>query len=98
MAGSIFTDEDKRDTQALLKTGFDDPTFTLIGRYDWARIDDDGDATVGDNEEERWTLGFNYRPVESWVLKLEYQWNRTEVETLERGNNDGFFGSVAIGF
>lgn len=82
----------------FLKTGFDDPTFTLVGRYDWAGINDDSDATLGDNEEERLTLGLNYRPVESWVLKFEYQWNETENETLERGNNNGFFSSVAMGF
>ena len=82
----------------VLKTGFENPTFTLVGRYDWARIEDDGDATPGDNEEERWTLGLNYRPVESWAFKVEYQWNKTENETLERGNNDGLFASVAMGF
>jgi len=82
----------------FLKTGFDHPTFTLVGRYDWAKISDDGDATTGDNEEDRWTLGLNYRPLESWVFKVEYQWNHTKNETLERGNNDGFFASVAMGF
>lgn len=77
---------------------FDHPTFTLIGRYGWAQIDDDADINVGDNEEERITLGLNYRPVESWVLKLEYQWNDTDNEALERGDNDGFMASVAMGF
>lgn len=84
--------------RTFLKTGFDHPTFTLAGRYDWVRISDDGDVTVGDNEEDRWTLGLNYRPVESWVFKVEYQWNYTNNETLERGNNDGIFTSVAMGF
>lgn len=82
----------------FLKTGFENPTLTLVGRYGWAEIEDDSDATVGDNEEQRWTLGLNYRPIESWVFKLEYQWNETDVETLERGNNDGFTASVAMGF
>ncbi len=87
-------------SDTFLGRTFDDPVFTLVGRYDWARIDDDADADAGtgDNEEERWTLGINYRPVESWVMKLEYQWNETENEALERGNNDGWFWSVAMGF
>lgn len=84
--------------ESFLGRTFDDPVFTLVGRYGWARIDDDADAGTGDNEEERWTLGINYRPVESWVMKLEYQWNETDNEALERGNNDGWFWSVAMGF
>ncbi len=82
----------------FLGKSFENPTFTLVGRYGWAEIQDDADANTGDNEEERFTLGFNYRPVESWVLKLEYQWNDAKNETLERGDNDGFMASVAMGF
>jgi len=78
---------------------FDNPTFTLVGRFDWAQINDDADlATTKDNEEWRWTVGINYRPVESWVLKLEYQNNFTRREVLERGNNEGFIASIAMGF
>ncbi|MCA9403418.1 MAG: hypothetical protein KC897_06530 [Candidatus Omnitrophica bacterium] len=84
--------------ETFLGRTFEDPVFTLVGRYGWARIDDDADAGTGDNEEDRWTLGINYRPVESWVMKLEYQWNDTENEALERGKNDGWFWSVAMGF
>jgi len=82
----------------FLGRGFKDPKFTLVGRYDWVNIADDGDTTVGDNEEERYTLGINYRPIESWVFKLEYQWNETKNETLERGNRDGVMASMAVGF
>ena len=83
---------------SFLGRDFKDPSLTLVGRYDWAKIDDDSDSNSGDNEEERFTLGLNYRPVESWVLKLEYQWNKTENESLERGDNNGFIASVAMGF
>ncbi|VAW12343.1 hypothetical protein MNBD_BACTEROID05-757 [hydrothermal vent metagenome] len=82
----------------FLARSFEDPTFTLVSRYGWARIDDDADANSGTNEEKRYTLGLNYRPVESWVFKLEYQWNETENEALERGDNDGFLWSIAMGF
>ncbi len=83
---------------SFLGRNFDNPTFTLVSRYGWARIDDDSDATIGYNEEDRFTLGFNYRPIESWVFKMEYQWNDTKNEALERGNNDGFIASAAMGF
>ncbi|MGB2600644.1 MAG: porin [Candidatus Omnitrophota bacterium] len=77
---------------------FEDPTFTLVGRYGMAQIDDDSDIGDGKNNERRWTLGLNYRPVESWVFKMEYQWNDTDNEGLERGENDGFMASAAMGF
>ncbi|MDZ4242672.1 MAG: porin [Candidatus Omnitrophota bacterium] len=83
---------------SFLGRGFKDPKFTLVGRYDWALISDDSDASLGDNKETRKTLGFNYRPVDKLVFKLEYQWNKTDNEALERGNNNGFLTSMAIGF
>lgn len=82
----------------FLGRGFKDPKLTLVSRYDWVKIGDDGDAGVGDNREERFTLGMNYRPIQSWVFKLEYQRNITSNEVLERGNNDGVMSSMAIGF
>jgi hypothetical protein len=83
---------------SFLGRGFKDPKFTLVGRYGWVNIGDDGDAGNGDNKERRFTLGLNYRPIESWVFKLEYQWNNKNNETLERGDSDGIMASMAIGF
>lgn len=83
----------------FLGRGFDHPILTLVGRYDWAKIHDDSDAVgSGDNEEDRYTLGLNYRPLESFVVKFEYQFNHTENEALEAGDNNGFVSSVALGF
>lgn len=78
--------------------GFLDPKFTAVFRYDFARIADDEDAGVGANREERWTIGFNYRPVPSYAFKIEYQWNHTRNETLERGNTSGVLTSVTAAF
>lgn len=85
-------------SNTFLGRGFKDPKLTLVGRYDWVDIGDDGDAGTGPNIESRYTIGMNYRPIPSWVFKLEYQWNRTKNEVLERGNNDGVMASMAIGF
>ena len=82
----------------FLGRGFKDPKLTLVNRYDWVDIGDDGDTGNGANEEKRYTLGLNYRPIESWVFKLEYQWNTSKNEVLERGNKDGVMASMAIGF
>lgn len=83
---------------SFLGRSFDDPTLTLVGRYGWADIDDDADAGTGDNEEDRFTLGIAYRPTSNFVWKLEYQWNDTENEAIEKGSNDGFITSFALGF
>ena len=86
----------------FLGRGFEDPTFTLINRFGWARIDDDNDAdaygVAEANTESRYTLGLNYRPVESMVFKIEHLWNRNENDALEYGSNNGFTWSVAMGF
>ena len=83
---------------SFLGRDFKNPKLTLVGRYDWGLISDDSDASLGNNEEKRWTLGLNYRPVDNFVFKFEYQWNQTTGETLERGDNNGFLTSMAIGF
>ncbi len=84
--------------KTFLGRGFENPAFTLVGRYDWALIQDDNDAGDENNRETRYTLGLNYRPVENFVYKLEYQWNSTTNEPLEKGDNNGFLSSAAIGF
>lgn len=82
----------------FLGRNFSSPTFTGVLRYGWTQIDDDNDAGVGDNKETRWTVGINYRPVEMFVFKFEYQFNHTDRESLERGNRDGFIASVSAAF
>lgn len=82
----------------FLGRGFERPTFTFVNRYDWALLHDDIDAGIGNNEEERYTIGLNYRPIDSFVVKFEYQFNDTKNETLEAGKNNGFISSVALGF
>lgn len=84
--------------ETFLGRGFSSPTFALVGRYDWALIHDDSDSTIGNNEENRYTLGLNYRPIDNFVVKFEYQINHTENETLEAGDGDGFLTSVSLGF
>jgi hypothetical protein len=83
---------------SFLGESFDSPTFTAVLRYGQAEIDDDNDVGVGNNDENRWTLGLNYRPIETFVFKFEYQINETENEALERGSRDGFITSVTAAF
>lgn len=82
----------------FLAKSFSNPTFTAILRYGEATIDDDNDPGTGSNEEYRWTFGLNYRPVETFVFKVEYQFNHTKNEALEKGSRDGFVASVSAAF
>jgi Phosphate-selective porin O and P len=83
---------------SFLGRGFSAPTFTFVTRYGEARIADGGDLGLGENREKRFTIGFNYRPVETFVFKLEYQFNTSTGRQLERGNADGFISSIVATF
>lgn len=82
----------------FLGHGFLSPTFTAVLRYGEGTVGDDGDVGLGDNKERRFTIGFNYRPVETFAFKFEYQINSTAFEKLERGNADGFLASISGSF
>ncbi len=66
------------------------PTFTLVGRYDHARIATK--AGTGSLTEDRFTVGLNYRPIENYVLKTEYQINNGGIA---RKSWNGFIASIA---
>ena len=82
----------------FLGRDFDSPTFTAVARYGKVKIDDDSDPGEGDNKEERITIGLNYRPVETWAFKFEYQFNDSENERLEHGDDNGFIFSATASF
>jgi hypothetical protein len=84
--------------QTFLGRQFDDPTFTLVARWGFARI-----AVAGagpDNRETRATFGLNYRPTVTFVYKVEYQANNTRRggEPLQLGDLDGVVASVTAAF
>ena len=66
------------------------PTFTLVGRYDHARIATK--AGTGSLTEDRFTVGLNYRPIENYVIKTEYQINNGGIA---RRSWNGFIASIA---
>ena len=66
------------------------PTFTLVGRFDHARIATN--AGTGSLTEDRFTVGLNYRPIENYVIKTEYQINNGGIE---RQSWNGFIASIA---
>jgi len=88
----------ERLNKTFLGRGFENPTFTAVLSYGQADIADDGDAGTGSNREDRWTIGLNYRPIETYVFKLEYQFNKTKSEALEYGDSNGVVASVTAAF
>lgn len=71
---------------------FEDPTFTLVFRYDRQTISGN---TVQNYEEDKYVMGLNYRPLDDFVIKFEYQLNYGDMDV---GDNDGFLTSIAAMF
>lgn len=75
----------------------DASTFTAVVR--WDSVDTDTDdrtltATSGNTRElQRLTLGLNYRPIEDFVVKLDYQFN-TQLRTNYASTPTGEFGRI----
>ena len=76
--------------QTFLGRHFNNPTFTAIMRYDHAKIDTS--AGAGILTQDRYTIGVNYRPIEDYVIKTEYQVNDGGIG---RKNWEGFLASIA---
>lgn len=73
--------------------GFEHPTFTLFARY--SEVDLNTDATTSTGDLTAITAGINYRPIESFVIKMEYE------RTGNKENNDvtnSLISSIAVGF
>jgi len=78
----------------FLGRGHEDPALILVLRYGEAKIKGNFDK----NEEYRWTTGINYRPYQTFVARIEYQWNQTIDEPIEHGDKDGLIISFAAAF
>jgi hypothetical protein len=62
----------------LFPADLKDNTFTLALRYEGKDTDMDRDSAAGD--KRRLTLGLNFRPIEAFVLKTDYQLETSGVE------------------
>ena len=65
-------------------------TFTLVGR--WGQVDLDG------NRMKRATVGLNFRPIESVVFKVDYQFNNGTGTAPASADDDAFVLSLASFF
>ncbi|MFQ5543391.1 MAG: hypothetical protein ACE5FY_03455 [Nitrospiria bacterium] len=84
----------KSFNKTVLGKKHEDPTFILVLRYGEAIIE----GRVDKNEELRWTAGINYRPYQTFVARIEYQWNQAANIPIEHGDNDGLVISFAAAF
>lgn len=76
----------------FLDDGFDHPTFTAFARI--GGVDTDTSTTTA-QDRHQYTVGLNYRPIESTVFKFEYEINSERVTETE---NDAIIASVAVSF
>ena len=75
----------------VLGRRFNNPTFALVGLYGRTKINTTASPT-GSQTGEQYIIGFNYRPVEDYVFKMEYQFNSGEFNQFP---SDGFLSSIA---
>ncbi|THJ17880.1 MAG: DNA recombination protein RmuC [Nitrospira sp. CG24B] len=75
----------------ILGRHFNNPTFALVGLYGRTKINTTASPT-GSQTGEQMIIGFNYRPVEDYVFKAEYQFNNGEFNQIA---SDGFLTSIA---
>ena len=75
-------------TRALPSYFGQDSTFTGIVR--WGQSDTNTDSDFNKNDEDRLTLGLNFRPIEDSVIKFAYTWNSKKTSSGATANPDGF--------
>ncbi len=75
----------------ILGRHFNNPTFALVGLYGRTKINTTASPT-GSQTGEQVIIGFNYRPVEDYVFKAEYQFNNGQ---FNQTPSDGFLTSIA---
>ena len=75
----------------ILGRHFNNPTFALVGLYGRTKMNTTASPT-GSQTGEQFIIGFNYRPVEDYVFKAEYQFNHGQFNQFP---SDGFLTSIA---
>lgn len=75
----------------VLGRQFSNPTFALVGLIGHTKTNTTASPT-GSLSGDQYIIGFNYRPVEDYVIKAEYQFNHGQ---YQQNPYDGFLTSVA---
>lgn len=71
---------------------FDNPEITLFARYGSINTDVDNDYITNE-----YVAGFNFRPMETVVYKIEYQVKDYD-NTDNAGSDKSIIASIAVGF
>jgi len=87
----------------LLRSGrhgelFPEARVSLVGQVERVDLAGPLEGTWEENSEERLTLGLNYRPASSWVLKLDREWRRAPDRALVFGDEEAWLGSIGFVF
>jgi hypothetical protein len=75
----------------VLGRQFNNPTFALVGLIGHTKTNTTA-SPAGSLSGDQYIIGFNYRPVEDYVIKAEYQFNHGQ---YQQNPYDGFLTSVA---
>lgn len=79
---------------SFIASGFDNPTFTALARYEQLNYDEPSGATSLD--ESYTSVGFNYRPIEQVAYKFSYDIENRDASSATEQNRFG--AGMVIGF
>jgi len=79
---------------SFFASGFDNPTFTALARYEQLNYDEPSGATELD--ESYTSVGFNYRPIEQVAFKFSYDMQSRDDDSATEEDRFGY--GMVIGF
>lgn len=77
---------------------FPEARLSLVGQVEQVDLAGPIEGTWEENSEKRLTLGLNYRPASSWVLKLDREWRRAPNRALVFGEEEAWLASIGFVF
>jgi len=77
---------------------FPEARLSLVGQVERVDLAGPLDGQWEENSEKRLTLGLNYRPASSWVLKLDREWRRAPDRALVFGDEEAYLASIGFVF
>jgi len=77
---------------------FPEARLSLVGQTEEVDLAGPLSGSWEENSEKRLTLGLNYRPSPSWVLKINREWRRAPQRALVFGDEEAWLASLGFVF
>ena len=78
---------------------FPQARLELVGQYDSVNIENFSETALPDNWQKRYVIGLNFKPMESWILKTNYENSHAGgPDTIYKGNYTAWLFSLGYVF